>query len=235
MLLCVRFPEIPWLEYLTIYADDIAVCLEVNEIADIPLVAKLLRLLFEHLSLHKLLVNFSKTVVLLQGLWKAHAQNHRPVHVVKQGERYLRVSEHCDLLVVQNMVYLGFFLTLGSCSKSVSEWRGSKARASFMQFRSWWRSPYLSVKQRVQLYRAVVVPTLMHGLGAVGLSSSEARRMDTLIIKHLRWIYRSPAHVTRESNADLLSRVDIMVPSVLINIACLRLLAQMVKAETILL
>ena len=230
MLLCVKYPEIPWQEYLTIYADDICVCLAINEIADVSFVVKMLRLLFEHLSLHKLLVNFSKTFVLFRVSGKSSRKACGIFVVTKQGQRYLRISEHCDLLIVRDLEYLGVKLSLGSCTKSVSEWRMRKSKASFSQLRTWWCCAYLSLRQRVQLYKAVIVPTLMHGLGAFGISPTEAQRLDSMTMKHLRRIAKSPVHITRESNADLAARVQFMMPSVLVNLACLRLLAQLVKA-----
>ena len=66
--------------------------------------------------------------------------------------------------------------------------------------------------QRLAVYDACVWSTLTYAVLAVGLGVSEARIVHHLVIKHLRYIAHSPRHITKESNADLCTRLGRSLP-----------------------
>ena len=57
---------------------------------------------------------------------------------------------------------------------------------------------------RVKLWRKIVVPSACYGLLGIGWSQAGFERMHGMYMKHLRLISRSPVHLTKEPNEDLL-------------------------------
>ena len=67
----------------------------------------------------------------------------------------------------------------------------------------------ISLKHRIRDYLACIRSTTMYGLHAVGITPRVAARLSSFEIRHLRALARSPAHITRESNKQLLERLGV--------------------------
>ena len=59
-----------------------------------------------------------------------------------------------------------------------------------------------------------------YGLTSVGIDAHSADRLRAQATRQLRMVARSPAHVTHETNADVLNRLGFRDPVVLLSEQC---------------
>ena len=67
----------------------------------------------------------------------------------------------------------------------------------------------LELSQRLTLWKATILPTLMYGLAAVEPAAKDVQRMQAMIVKHLRTMTHSFAHMQHESTKHLHERCNI--------------------------
>ena len=70
----------------------------------------------------------------------------------------------------------------------------------------------LTIHERVRLYVACVRSSLLYGVHATGQTTATIRLLDAYDARALRAISKSPAHVTKESTADLRRRLKVTPP-----------------------
>ena len=226
------YPDTPWLEYLTLYADDIILAHPIDGAAQVPLSLLCVRRLFEHLEQHSLLINYEKTQVLFR-VCGAGSRSHLSRHTRKHnGRRCLAVKPGCLLEIQTSIVYLGVVLAPGRSSVLTMRYRIKQANKNWARLRCWWRCSSLSIRQRCQLYQCTILPCLCYGLGGLGLSQKAGELLTGTVLKQLRHIAGSPAHIFHETNADLLQRLKMPDPLLLVQQACLRLFRQLCHSVT---
>ena len=97
-------------------------------------------------------------------------------------------------------VYLGVKISYGHFERLTLQYRLSQAWTAFHRLSSFLKNPRLPLNQRVQLWRACVWSITSYGLTAVGVDKVSANTLTQQVMKQLRLLSRSPAHLTGESN-----------------------------------
>ena len=118
-----------------------------------------------------------------------------------------------EIKVVTQGKYLG--VMIGAKQTAVNEdisRRVRQAGSAMGRLGKIWRMEGLSLARKVQLYLALVRSVLLYAGEVFVYSVSQLQRLEALQSRHLRLIAKSTAHMTRESNEDLRSRLG--VPSI---------------------
>ncbi|CAE7245053.1 unnamed protein product [Symbiodinium sp. CCMP2592] len=169
----------------------------------------------------------SKIVIALRGnlaaRWlRKHAQKTSEGTFIDLGQphRPLRI------LQVSQIVYLGVVASYTGFEMQTFRHRQKAAAQNRQRLLKLLHSSLLSLTQRVRLYRACVVSSLLYGLHAVGLTLPVLRVLDATDARAIRAIAKSPAHLYHESTQKLRTRLGIPSPvSMLIKLLRKRCLA----------
>ena len=168
-------------------------------------------------------MNVDKSAILLHlrgtknAKWKSRLlrQHNGRVHL-----RLAALQKGGDVLhipVVTVHKYLGIMISYNHAQDQTLKHRINAAQTAFIRLRTWWK-PSLPLRARMDLWFQIVWPTLTYGLADVGLSKRGIAKCQTLIYRHWRHIAKSPVHLTRESNADLINRLGVADP--MLRLAC---------------
>ena len=127
---------------------------------------------------------------------------------------YTRLGDEF-LPLVRKVDYLGAVTTYDSCATATLRRRTLLAKAAHSRLRSVLHAyRTLTVTHRVRLWRATVWPCLAYGLEICGLTVEHHAQIQTLVMRHLRGIARSPAHLTHESDVAIAQRLQVPLPRV---------------------
>ena len=200
--------------FLTIFADDKHLAWEVNSVEELQFVCKCVQVTYRLLQQSGMQVNpeKSKVVVALRGSaaarWlRKHSQRtpegtfldlgtpHQPLHIQQ----------------VSQIVYLGVVASYSGFEMQTFKHRQKAAAQNRQRLLKLLHSRLLSQNQRVRLYRACVVSSLLYGLHAVGLTIPVQRLLEATDARALRALVRSPAHLYHEITNS--SRVRLRIPS----------------------
>jgi hypothetical protein len=97
-----------------------------------------------------------------------------------------------------------------------------KANQAMNRLTKIWQSKVIDEKQKIHLYQALVSTLLLYAVESRVLSAAQMARLESVQIRHLRRIAKSPAHLTHESNESIRERTK--VSSVVTRIECTQLL-----------
>ena len=123
----------------------------------------------------------------------------------KTGDEFLPLVRRAD--------YLGAVTTYDSSATATLRRRTLLAKAAHSRLRSVLHAyRTLTVVHRVCLWRATVWPCLAYGLEVCALTEEHHAQIQTLVMRHLRGIARSPAHLTHESDIALATRLQVPLP-----------------------
>ena len=151
------------------------------------------------------------------GLRGSHAKRWVRAHTVaKAGKRSLDFGVPGDPLcipIVDRFVYLGVVVSYKQFESQTLQHRIQAASANRSRLNKILHSRQLALKRRVSLYVSCVRSALLFGLPAVGLAENTLRKLETVDIRHLRSIARSPVHLTHETNASLRLRIRVDSPA----------------------
>ena len=215
-----------WTEIVTAFADDLIFCFPIDQVDDVALVLSYARSLLSYLGGHGLLVNQDKTQVLFKLYGSRSSRLWREYTYLRHGQRRLRLSSDYEPVLVESLEYLGVKLAWSNCGDAVVKSRMHKACGAFALLRPWWRSSALSSACKAKIYKTMVLPVLLYGLGSCGASHKGAARLSKLMVKQLRSVFRSPVHLTRESDLDFVKRVGFLPPQAYLLISCCRFARQ---------
>ena len=112
---------------------------------------------------------------------------------------------------VSQIVYLGVVASYSGFEMQTFKHRQKAAAQNRQRLLKLLHSRLLSQNQRVRLYRACVVSSLLYGLHAVGLTIPVQRLLEATDARALRALVRSPAHLYHETTNSI--RVGLHVPS----------------------
>ena len=119
------------------------------------------------------------------------------------------------LPLVRKVDYLGAVTTYDSCATATLRRRTLLAKAAHSRLRGVLHAyRTLTITHRVRLWKATVWPCLAYGLEICGLTEEHHGQVQTLVMRHLRGIARSPAHLTHESDVALVQRLQVSLPRV---------------------
>ena len=207
------------LRQATVYADDHHFSWVVHSARDLDNALQHMSRVFTMMHKLGLLINSTKTAVLidLKGNRASKLLSKSVIH--KQGKAFLRVPlkdgvapEVLDLPIVKKHTYLGISIGYGQFEKDTLTHRCSLAWGAFRRLKPILCNRSISRKQRLQLWQACVFSTLQHGLTCTGLTSSGAKRIRSLVAQQVRCIAGSFSMFTHERNADLLCRLGLSDP-----------------------
>ena len=106
--------------------------------------------------------------------------------------------------------YLGVSLSYQDMPKQTVSHRLQATNQAWQRLRKILCAPrQLELGQRLTLWKATILPTLMYGLAAVELAAKDVQRMQAMIVKHLRAMTHSFAHMQHESTKHLHERCNI--------------------------
>ena len=147
---------------------------------------------------------------------------------VQEGIRKLRINASLLLPVKTEIEYLGVKLSWKRCSDSIVLHRIQRGRRAFAMLHQWWRMP-LSLSLKVRLFSVMIIPVFCYGVNAGGLSDKASYMLRKELLRCLRRLAKSPAHITLESDERLLSRLNVVHPATRVQVACCQLLRRMLQ------
>ena len=100
------------------------------------------------------------------------------------------------------------------------DFRLQQSWAAFHRLHQFLIHKRISLRQRFLLWQSCIWPIMHYGLTSVGIDAHSADRLRAQATRQLRMVARSPAHVTHETNADVLNRLGFRDPVVLLSEQC---------------
>ena len=220
-------PFVEWLQFLTLYADDLLLCLPINSEAEVQHMLDIVVFLLSFLEDHGLDVTYSKTQFLFKlsgtrasAVFKRHT-------LVQNGQRLLRLSHGRFPPLTSEIHYLGIVLSWDRTSELTLKTRLNKGKGAYAMLSRWWRRNALPPHAQLKLYYCMVLPVFTYGLSATGISAKGRIRLTTEVFRHLRRILRCPSHITRISNNAILKKYSLIHPLDRVSLGCCRLWCQM--------
>ena len=198
--------------HLTVYADDNHLAWTFRDLGDIHQAILDATFVLNSFLTYGMHLNLDKTVAILVVRGRGASAIRRRYLVSESGRRFLCLHDALRLPLVSQHVYLGMCVSYGHYPKKTLSHRQNAARKSFMALRAWWTPSRLPLQQRIHLWKICIWPTLSYSLVEVGLSPAQCQPFCQMVFKQLRWITRSPSHITHESNKDLLIRLALTHP-----------------------
>ena len=200
---------------ITCFADDFHLAWRFHRTFEFRNACTLLPRILQDFSDLGMEVSVEKTVVLLAlsgpdapGILRDYTQR------TKAG-RYLVLKHPAGtwrLPIKSSHTYLGVKIGYGLFERQSLQYRLSQSWTAFHRLNAFLCSRQLPLLKRVQLWRACVWSIMNYGLTAVGVDRVSAVTLRRQVLKQLRSIARSPAHVTKETNHALLTRLHLQDP-----------------------
>ena len=198
------------------FADDLHFSYDIMKAGDLEKIAPFCSMVFQVLQDCNMLVNFKKSAVLvaLQGT-AAKKWCHRNIVKNQEGKWLrVRVGANVALLPVRDEhKYLGVVLSYRAFEQATVTLRLAQATGAFTRLRGILCSrAKFNLPERVRLWSACVGTTLYYGLAVTGLQAKQVKQIRAVVHRQLRAVARSPSHLSRESNAALLQRLQVLDP-----------------------
>ena len=206
-----------WIQHnATMFADDLLLQWEYHSVSELERMISAIQRCFQVLARLGLQVQHRKTQLLVaqQGRlahkwWKAHTAS------TKEG-RFLRIPQpnHKDLHlpIVPQLTYLGIVLSYVDAATATVEHRLHVAEAQRARLLKVLHSRTLPLHKRVQLWLACVRSSAIYGLHLLDLKQKHVARITITLVRHLRAIARSFAHMSQETSQALLLRLNVEDP-----------------------
>ncbi|OLP85021.1 hypothetical protein AK812_SmicGene34024 [Symbiodinium microadriaticum] len=141
--------------------------------------------------------------------WQTHTAS------TKEG-RFLRVPQpnqkDLQLPIVAQLTYLGIVLSYKDAATATVEHRLQVAEAQRARLLKVLHSRTLPLRKRVQLWVACVRSSALYGLHLLDLQQKHVARITIVLVRHLRAIARSFAHMSQEASQALLLRLGVEDP-----------------------
>ena len=199
------------LSHLTLFSDDTHSYWSIHSVADMSRATEQLLTVIRVLTEMGMRVNFTKSsaVCALKGLGALRAQ--RKHFCWHDGSLCLRLrQESADLYIPlgETLEYLGVILSYHHFELQTAKLRAAKADANFARLGKVLRTNGpLSERQRLRVYRACVLSSLIYGLAGVGFSKASFKVAHTKSCMHLRKLLR--VYQEGVTNQSVLERAGI--------------------------
>ncbi|CAE7279315.1 unnamed protein product, partial [Symbiodinium sp. KB8] len=206
-----------WIQHdATMFADDLLLQWEYHSISELEHMISAIQHCFQILARLGLQVQHRKTQLLVaqngrlaHKWWKAHTAS------TKEG-RFLRIPQQgqkdLHLPIVPQLTYLGIVLSCTDAATATVEHRLQVAEAQRARLLKVLHSRTLPLRKRVQLWVACVRSSALYGLHLLDLKQKHVARITIVLVKHLRAIARSFAHMSQEASQALLLRLGVEDP-----------------------
>ncbi|CAE7635287.1 yfiL [Symbiodinium sp. CCMP2592] len=209
--------SVTWLqEDTTMFADDLLLQWIVHRVQDLENMVDIIAHTFRILAQLGLQVQHRKTqlIVAYKGRqatqwWRAHTATTaegRFLLIPQPGSKALRLP------IVTKLTYLGIILSYVDATTATVDHRLQVAEAQRARLLKVLHSRTLPTTKRVQLWQACVRSSALYGLHLVDLQQRHVVRITVTLVRHLRAIARSFAHMTQESSRALLERLNVEDP-----------------------
>ena len=202
-------------ELMTCFADDTHLAWRIHKLADLALVCRTVREVFDLLADCGMVANADKSSVVL-GLRGTSARKWIRAHTVsRDGQPCINFGVPGRPILIPRVAkfgYLGVQVSYGSFEMQTFLSRQQAASSNRARLAKLLHSKQLSIRRRVSLYMSCVRSSLIFGLHATGLTDAVLRKLSATDSRHLRAIARSPAHITHESTAELRRRLRVVSP-----------------------
>ena len=203
------------LQSQTSYADDFHLLWEFSTAQEFKRACAALPKLLACLQSFGMEVSLEKTVALLAIKGPAAAALLKQYTKRVNGVRVLRLfqgGEELTLPLRREHDYLGVKISYHHYERATVKHRTSLAWVAFNRLHSLLKHQLIPLRKRVLLWQACVWAVLRYGLTAIGLDPHSAQQLRSSVMKQLRLVARSPAHVSHETNEQLLSRLGVLDP-----------------------
>ena len=209
--------SLDWIQHdTTMFADDLLLQWEYNSMSELERMISAIQHCFRVLARLGLQVQHRKTQLLLaqngrlaHKWWQAHTAS------TKDG-RFLRIPQpgqkDLHLPIVPQLTYLGIVLSYKDATTATVEHRLHVAEAQRARLLKVLHSRTLPLRKRVQLWVACVRSSALYGLHLLDLQQKHVVRITVVLVKHLRAIARSFAHMSQEASQTLLLRLGVEDP-----------------------
>ena len=203
-------------QYLTMFADDFHVGKCFYGYNELETLSAQIGFVITTLRKHGMSVHATKAQAILTVEGTQRSKVTQKLTRTTEDGRFFRVYTRAGdefLPLVRKIDYLGAVTTYDSSASATLRRRTLLAKAAHSRLRSVLHAHRsLTVHHRVRLWRATVWPCLAYGLEVCGLTDEHHAQIQTLVMRHLRGIARSPAHITHESDAALAQRLGVPLP-----------------------
>ena len=203
-------------QYLTMFADDFHVGKCFYGYNELETLSAQIGFVITTLRKHGMSVHATKAQAILTVEGTQRSTVTQKLTRTTEDGRFLRVYTRAGdefLPLVRKIDYLGAVTTYDSSASATLRRRTLLAKAAHSRLRSVLHAHRsLTVHHRVRLWRATVWPCLAYGLEVCGLTDEHHTQIQTLVMRHLRGIARSPAHITHESDTALAQRLGVPLP-----------------------
>ena len=202
---------------LTIFADDIHAHWTFHSPSEFRECIKKIGLLLDVIASIGLSVNFEKSAILLKTTGTTSAQT-LSKHIVRQKRGPVlklvgRDGKQVFVPVVASHDYLGCVISYDRFEDHTLNRRLTHANTLMHQLKPILAdSRHHRVADRLKLFDVGVMTSLNYGTSIAGLTHKGAQQYHAFVLKCLRHIARSPRHITRESNSNLVARIGRKLP-----------------------
>ena len=115
-----------------------------------------------------------------------------------------------DVKIVKHARYVGVTIGANDTYHIADTTRRIEAcNAAMSRLAKIWRTDAVSLEKEVHLFKSLVYSILTYALEIIDLPLSQMQRLEALQTRHFRRIGQSVAHMERENNMDLRTRLDI--------------------------
>ena len=205
------------IEQLTAYADDFHTAHTAHTARDLDKELGKIGKMFDLLAKMGMKVNPRKSAALFR-VRGSFAKKWLQRNTVKssEGRSLLIKCPSGDTILIpikDEHLYLGVKISFHKISAPTAQHRQQIAAAAWHRLRPvLCKRSLLSLPHRIQIWRACIPATLLHGLLSSHIREEDFRRVRNVMVKQIRAVTRSPAHLYHESTASLLSRLNLPDP-----------------------
>ena len=204
-------------EHTTGYADDFHFRWELGSYKQCRQVGLDIDMIFSVLKAQGLQINPDKSHFLVE-VRGSDAEKWLRKHKVKRKDgdgwafRFNLFTKE-EVPIAKKVKYLGVIVSYHSFEDETLSYRMDLAQAhrnrlaKVLQGRGG-----LGLAQRRRIWQVCVQTSQTYGLAAVGLTAAGLRKLHIQTLKHIRAFAKSPRHISRESDQDLLRRLGIANP-----------------------
>ena len=199
----------------TSYADDFHLMWEFSSAQEFKQACTILPKLLACLQSFGMEVSLEKTVALLAIKGPAAAALLKQYTKRVRGARVLRLFQgetEITLPLRREHDYLGVKISYHLFERATVKHRTSLSWVAFNRVHSLLKHQMIPLRKRVLLWQACVWAVMRYGLTATGLDPHSAQQLRSGVMKQLRLVARSPAHVSHETNEQLLRRLGVLDP-----------------------
>ena len=201
---------------LTMFADDLHACdCFLNEI-ELHAALRRIGILLDVLEEMGLTLALDKSYAMIAlGGTNCRDLSRTIIHVDSQGPHILipraqgRVSR---LPLCSHTKYLGVHIGYKLYEKHTVQHRIQSANITFSRLRRWLCCKRISLKYRMQMWRACVFSTLAHGIFSVGFTLRDALHMQQCIFRMYRLMLGDHRFLTRHSHVHILQQHNLEHP-----------------------